>query len=190
MYSHIYTFTSLIRNRCSENKSMFCCFIEMQKAFDWVDRDLSFFKLLEYNIDVKIYNCIKAMYNHPLSCVKLNSNVTDWFSTENGVCQGDFLWPTLVAIFINDLASEMKQRNIGIDIENGQRCILLFADDIVILAEDERSKLNIVPNLNWLISPLGLGKHIYLYINEQMNCNSSQYNKLIWLWLWLWLHYI
>ncbi len=77
------------------------------------------------------------MYNHPLSCVKLNSNVTDWVSTESGVHQGDFISPTLFAIFINDLASEMKQLDIRIDIENGTKCILLFADDIVILAEDE-----------------------------------------------------
>ncbi len=109
----------------------------MQKAFDWVGRDLLFFKLLEYNIDGKICNCIKAMYNHPLSCVKLNSNVTDWCPTESGVRQGDSLSPTLFAIFINDLASEMKQLDIDIDIENGKICILLFADDIVILAEDE-----------------------------------------------------
>ncbi len=58
----------------------------MQKAFGGVERDLLFFKLLEYNIDGKIYHCIKAMYNHPLSCVKLNSNVTDWFQTETVVC--------------------------------------------------------------------------------------------------------
>ncbi len=94
-------------------------------------------KLLEYNIDGKNYNCIKAMYNHPLSSVKLNSNVTDWFPTESGVSQGDFLSPTLFAIFIKDFASEMKQLDIGIDIENGKKCILLFADNIVILAEDE-----------------------------------------------------
>ncbi len=55
------------------------------------------------------------------------------------ISQGDSLSPTLFAIFINDLASEMKQLDIGtcIDIENEIFCILLFADDTVILAEDE-----------------------------------------------------
>ncbi len=109
----------------------------MLKPFDWVDEDLLFFKLLEYNIDENIYNCIKAMYNHPLPCVKLNSNVADWFPTESGVCQSDSLSPTMFAIFINDLASQKKQLNIGTYIENGNICILLFADDIVIQAEDE-----------------------------------------------------
>ncbi len=77
------------------------------------------------------------MYNHPLSCVKLNSNVTDWFPIESSVYQVDSLSPTVLAIFNNDLASEMKQLDISIDIENGNICILLFDDDIVILAEDE-----------------------------------------------------
>ncbi len=31
-----------------------------------------FYKLLEYNIDGKIYKSIKALYNHPLSKVKVN----------------------------------------------------------------------------------------------------------------------
>ncbi len=73
----LYTLTSLIRNRLSENKSTYTCFIDIQKAFDWVDIDMLFYKLLEYNIDGKIYNCIKALYKHPLSNVKLNNYVTD-----------------------------------------------------------------------------------------------------------------
>ena len=111
----------------------------MQKAFDWVNRDLLFYKLLEYNIDGKIYNCIKAMYNHPLSYIKLNSYVTEWFPTDSGVRQGDSLSPTLFALFINDLAKEMKTLDIGVKtIDNEKVCILLFADDIVILAENEQ----------------------------------------------------
>ncbi len=88
---HIYALTSLIRNRLSENKSTFACFIDMQKAFDWVNRDMLFHKLLSHNIDGKLYNCIKAVYNHPLSCIKVNGYTTDWFATESGVRQGDSL---------------------------------------------------------------------------------------------------
>ena len=106
---YLYSITSMIRNRFSENKNTFACFIDMQKAFDWIDRDMLFYNLLEYNIDGKIYKSIKALYNHPLSKVKLNSYTTSWLTTESGVRQGDSLSPTLFAIFINDLAKEMKQ---------------------------------------------------------------------------------
>ena len=151
---HVFTLSSIIRNRISQNQGTFACFIDMQKAFDWVDRDLLFYKLLEYNIDGKLYNCIKALYNHPLSTVKLNSYMTDWFTTESGVRQGDSLSPTAFAIFINDLAKEMKDLNVGVDIDGEKICILLFADDIVILAENEtdlQTLLNFVDSWckNW-----------------------------------------
>ncbi len=124
----LYTLTSLVRNRRSENKGTYACFI------DWVD--MFFYKLQEYNIDGKVYNCIKELYNHPLSNVKLNNYVTDWFSTESGVRQGDSLSPTLFAICINDLAKELKELDIPISIPFAKNKIP-FADDIVILAENK-----------------------------------------------------
>lgn len=142
---HIFSLTSIIRNRFAESKDTFACFIDMQKAFDWVDRDMLFYKLLSYNIDGKIYKCIKSLYNHPLSCIKVNSYTTDWFETENGVRQGDSLSPTLFAIFINDLAKEINNLNIGIPAGDRKVSILLFADDIVILGENE-------PDLQTLLS--------------------------------------
>ncbi len=78
----------------------------MQKAFDWVYRDMLFYKLLEYSIDGKIYKSIKALYNYPLSKAKVNRYTTIWFITESRVRQGDSLSPTLFAIYINDLAKE------------------------------------------------------------------------------------
>ena len=45
---------------------------------------------------------------------------------------------SLFAIFINDLASELKDSNIGVILEEGLLInILLYADDIVLLAETE-----------------------------------------------------
>jgi len=147
---HVYTLTTVIRNRLAENKGTFSCFIDMQKAFDWVDRDLLFYKLLIYNIDGKTYNCIKALYDHPQSCVKINTYKTDWLPTESSVRQGDALSPTLFSLYINDLAKDLKDLNLGLPYGNEKLCILLYADDIVILAENEE-ELQILLNFvnNW-----------------------------------------
>ncbi len=40
---NIFVLTSIIRNRMWENKDTFCSFIDMQKAFDWVNRDMLFY---------------------------------------------------------------------------------------------------------------------------------------------------
>ena len=56
----------------------------MQKAFDWVDRDLIFHKLISY-ITGKIYWAIKSMHVNMQSYQQLNEISTDWYSVFNGV---------------------------------------------------------------------------------------------------------
>ena len=55
-----------------------------------------------------------------------------------GVKQGDCLSPTLFAIFINDLSEEIKRSGTGLELdENTFVNVLLYADDIVLLAKHE-----------------------------------------------------
>ena len=49
--------------------------------------------------------------------------------------QGDNLSPTLFALFINDLAKEVKILNKRIQIEDTNISLLLYADDIAILSD-------------------------------------------------------
>ncbi len=56
---HIFSFTSLIRNRLASGNSSLPAFIDLQKAFDWVDRDLLFYKLPFSNINGKIYKAVQ-----------------------------------------------------------------------------------------------------------------------------------
>ncbi len=111
----------------------------MQKAFDWVDRDLLFYKLLKYNINGNIYKCIKAMYTHPIAYVNVINNVTDWFNISSRVRQGDSLSPTLFGLY--DLITNAKSLNMGINVNDIIISILAFADDIVILAKNEIYKI-------------------------------------------------
>ncbi len=61
---HIVILTSIIRNRMSENRDTLCSFIDKQKAFHCVNRDMLIYRLLDYNNDGNIYNCINVLYRH------------------------------------------------------------------------------------------------------------------------------
>ena len=60
--------------------------------------------------------------------------VIDWFDVNSGVPQGDSLSQTLFSIFLNDLAHEINGLNAGVMIGGSCLSILLYADDIVLLA--------------------------------------------------------
>ncbi len=92
----------------SKKKDTFCSFIDMQKAFDWVNQDMLSYRLLDYNINGNIYNCIKTLYRHPLACIKINGHISEWFDISSGVWQGDLLSATLFGLYINDLIKEFK----------------------------------------------------------------------------------
>ncbi|XP_023814791.1 uncharacterized protein LOC111947977 [Oryzias latipes] len=134
---NIYVLSSVVRARLQESKSTFVCFVDFKKAFDSIDRDLLQYKLLTYGINGQFYKAIKALYKAPLACVQVNDLKTGWFSTPFGVKQGDVLSPTLFSIYVNDLAQEIKKTNLGIDINNWNLSILLYADDIILIADEE-----------------------------------------------------
>ncbi len=51
--------------------------------------------------------------------------------------QGDLLSLSLIALYVNDLAQEIKQASLGVSIDDVNLSILLYADDIVLIAENE-----------------------------------------------------
>jgi hypothetical protein len=116
----------------------FLAYIDFQKAFDSVERNFLLYKLSKIGIVGHFYNAISSMYSNPKSRVMLNEFETDYFDCPIGVKQGDCLSPTLFAIFINDLAEEIKASNVGLDLDSTTFInILLYADDIVLLAKTE-----------------------------------------------------
>lgn len=134
---HLFVLSSIVRARIEKNKSTFVCFVDFKKAFDCVNRELMEFKLLSSGIGGKLYNGIKSLYSSPVACIQLNNLRTGWFPTPFGVKQGDLLSPSLFALYINDLAQEIKRANFGIPIDDINLSILLYADDIVLMAENE-----------------------------------------------------
>ena len=85
-----------------------------------------------------MYNSVKALLCSTKSCVQLNCNdCTDWFDILNVVRQGDPLSPTLFSLYINDLAKHLKENGPTLNLDNLNINCLLYADDMVLIAETE-----------------------------------------------------
>ena len=136
---HIFTLCDLPRIRKAQNLETFCSFIDFQKAFDLVDHDFLLHKLSNIGTCGNIYQSIKDMYSAPVSCVNINGRLTGWSDVGSGVKQGDSLSPTLFLVFINDLAKDISNMNLGIHFDGENHlALLLYASDIVIIAQITR----------------------------------------------------
>ena len=81
---HIFILCTILRNRKETGKQTYLCFIDFQKAFDSVDRNLLLYKISSLGINGKIYNAISAMYKCPRARVILNDHKTEYFDCTIG----------------------------------------------------------------------------------------------------------
>ena len=110
---HLFTLCNVITAKLQENESTYVAFVDMQKAFDWINRDLHYYKLQEYCISGRIFNAIKSLYKNSSTLVKIWVLCSNEFQVTMGVRQGD-------------LESEIKSLNKGVEIGDVSVSILLY----------------------------------------------------------------
>ena len=106
-------------------------------------------KLQQYGIQGKFLNVIKSMYSSIRSCVKINQNaLTELFSCNKGIRQGDGLSPVLFSLFMNDLPQYFKEsKSPGVMLGNRTINCLMYADDLLIISpspEGLQQSLNVI----------------------------------------------
>lgn len=123
-------------------KKVYCFFIDFKAAFDGVNRSCLFFKLHEIGVSLKFLRVLEVLYRETLNAVWVEDSLSEWFTTECGVKQGCKLSPTLFSLFLNDLVDCI---GLGVDIRGTKINMLLYADDIVFIANDP-SKMQMMIN--------------------------------------------
>ena len=78
----------------------------------------------------------------------MNGKTSSWFSCKSGVKQGDNCSPTLFSIFIDDLVKEINALGLGIKVGEEKLSLLLYADDIVLVAHNEQEMQTLLDKLH------------------------------------------
>ena len=113
------------------NNKVYLAFIDLEKAFDRVPRNI-LWNILgkeEYEIPIKLIKAIKSTYVNSLCRVKTQTDNNEWFRVTTGVKQGSVLSPILFILFM-DYCAKLVMRK-----ANGE--IFGYADDLALISETE-----------------------------------------------------
>lgn len=92
-----------------------------------------FYKLSRYGISSKIIKLLTNIYTGSRSAVWNGEELSEYFNTESGLKQGCLLSPLLFTLYLNDMHDHIQG---GIIMDNLNIKLLMYADDIVMIADD------------------------------------------------------
>jgi hypothetical protein len=130
----IFLLREIILARKSLGYATFSTFIDARKAFDTVWREGNYVRLHDLGVRGKMWRQLQAMNRDRQCKIRLPFGETEWFRISRGVAQGAVESPWLYACFINGLAEDMTSRNLGVHVGGRHVPMLMYADDIVLLA--------------------------------------------------------
>ena len=118
----------LQEKRLEGNQKLYCAFIDLEKAYDRIPREVVFWCLRKRKVPEKLVKLVEMMYRRTSTKVLTAVGETETFEVSVGLHQGSALSPFLFVLVMDVLSEEIR---------NEELWELLYAEDLVIIAENE-----------------------------------------------------
>ena len=122
----IFIVRQLQEKHLAANKPLYMAFVDLEKAFDRVPRDVIWWAMRKLGTDEWLVRLVQSMYKDVRSRVRVGDGYSEEFGVGVGVHQGSVLSPLLFIIVLEALSREFR---------TGCPWELLYADDLMISAE-------------------------------------------------------
>ena len=135
----------------AKGKDVYFAFMDLEKAYDRVDRVAMWNVLRLYGVDGKLLDAVKSLYVDSKACVRVGNGMSEWFPVRVGLRQGCVMSPWLFNLFIDGVVREVNACVLGrgLGLVDERDCMwelnqLLFADDTVFVADSEEKLCRLV----------------------------------------------
>ena len=146
----VFTLKMAIEKSREFNRPMFMCFIDIQKAYDSVNRNLLWKICRQYDPQEKTVYMLKLVHQNSRAQVRVKGELSDSFEIETGVMQGEVPSPVLFNILFDFIIRKvLEDANVtGVRFSHGSNdffhgsrekyvnfdlLTLMYADDLVVL---------------------------------------------------------
>ena len=130
----IYTVRSVINHYVSNGSTVNLCALDVSKAFDKMNHHGLFIKLMNRLVPLTLLSVLEDWFSHCYTYVKWLGSVSFSFTLSSGIRQGGVLSPYLFAVYIDDLIIDIVKKSFGCTYNFVSICIVVYADDILLLA--------------------------------------------------------
>ena len=156
----IYVVKEIIDRYRTCNGHVYMCFLDASKAFDRVNHDILFRKLVTRGVPGYIIRILLHWYSNQTMFVKWGNALSQPFSVSNGVRQGGVLSPFLFNVYMDDLSIILSRSTaIGDTVINH----LMYDNDHVLIASSSSGLQKLIDEC----STYGSAHDI------KYNCNTS-----------------
>ena len=121
------------------DSDVFVCLLDFSKAFDKVNFEELFKKLIQRKVPYIILKLLFFIYTYQKCYVKWNSQKSQVFSIQNGVRQGAILSPCLFCLYLDSLLMNLRNSGFGCQIGGIYLGAFGYADDVILMSPSRES---------------------------------------------------
>jgi hypothetical protein len=128
-----------ISNYLRKGSEVYCCLLDFSKAFDKVNFESLFQKLLERSFPAIFLRLILYIYLNQSCYIRWNSVESSSFLVKNGVRQGAILSPSLFCVYLDTLLVRLRDAGVGCHVGGSFSGAFGYADDVTLLAPSRQA---------------------------------------------------
>ena len=160
----------------ANGKDVFWALIDLEKAYDTIDRHGMWQMLRVYGVCGKLLKAVQSFYVDSRVCVLVGNDVSEKIPVNVGLRQGCVMSPWLINVYMDGV---VREENVVLEllIANGGRFEinqLLFADDIALAAVPEEKLCRLVSEFGRVMGIKSNGGRLHVIINceplEEVDC--------------------
>ena len=142
----------------SQKRTAHLLFVDLQEAYNRVNRDILFYKMRQMNFSEKIMRFLEDYYSEDCITTESAGLRTKKQYQSRGLRQGCPLSSILFLIYVSELGQRLEAIKMGIESPSGEKIPgFIFADDIILQAVSGADLEDLI-NLDELLLPLGIDR--------------------------------
>ena len=119
---------------------MFVAFIDLEKAYDRVNREKLWEALRQAQVEEGLVSAVQSLYMECEAKMKVGEQYSEWLKVDQGVRLGCILLPWLFNVLLDSIVKEAREGFMeGVRLGKENVDVLLFADNKVLIADSEES---------------------------------------------------